>query len=349
MRNRWWVAVAVVVTLALLVAAGWWWRSLQQNDFQRAVSWAPSDAQRLTFTDWADVRRELGVTLSADSPTGDVAGFMSDAFDADLSSMSALPESTEVMHERFGFSPATLEWELLSQSGDGAVVLMRLPDDTDFEALADRLEELGFQRPDEEEGIWSGGADLLPRIGTLTPELQYLALDEDQRLVVSSDTLGYLDRALPDVIGGEGGLEGLDEVVDASGEPLAAALYDGEIACSRLAMGSASASDQDAADQLLAAAGEVDPLTGFAMSAQPGGDVRVVMSFEAEEQARTNADTRARLAQGPAPGQGGEFGDRFRLGRVSARGEVVTMRLAPREGSYVLSDLSSGPVLFATC
>jgi len=28
---------------------------------------------------------------------------------------------------------------------------------------------------------------------------------------------------------------------------------------------------------------------------------------------------------------------------------VVTMHLEPVEGAYVLSDLSSGPLLFATC
>ena len=34
---------------------------------------------------------------------------------------------------------------------------------------------------------------------------------------------------------------------------------------------------------------------------------------------------------------------------VVAQGAVVTMDLAPGEGEYLLSDLTSGPVLFATC
>ncbi len=75
----------------------------------------------------------------------------------------------------------------------------------------------------------------------------------------------------------------------------------------------------------------------------------MVLSFENDDQARTNADTRAVLASGPAPGQGGEFGDRFAVDTVTAEGSLVTMELDPREGEYVLSDLSSGPVLFATC
>ena len=58
---------------------------------------------------------------------------------------------------------------------------------------------------------------------------------------------------------------------------------------------------------------------------------------------------RSKLAAGPAPGQGGSFPERFSLGKVVASGRVVTMALKPVEGSFVLSDLSSGPVLFATC
>ena len=114
-------------------------------------------------------------------------------------------------------------------------------------------------------------------------------------------------------------------------------------------MSQADEVDQATAAELLDAAGEVNPLTAFALATQPDGHVLAVMSFETEDQARTNADTRAELASGPAPGQGGEFADRFALGEVTADGTVVTMDLEPVAGAFVLSDLSSGPVLFATC
>ena len=349
MRNRVLAGLVALVASALVVVGVLGWRVWQQNDFQRAVSLAPADAQRLTWTDWAGVRTTLGADLGPDSSPQQVGDFLDEAFDADLSPMSALLGSAETLHERFGFSPATLEWELLSQSDQGAVVIMQLPDETDMGAVADRFEQLGYQRPDSDTGVWTGGVDLLPTIGSLTPELQYLALDADQRLVVGSDTGAYLEQAMGTVTGDTGGVEGLDDVVDAVGEPLAAAVYDGPVVCSELAMGHADPADRDQAEQLVTAAGEVNPLTGFAMATQPSGDVRVAMSFETEEQARVNADSRAALAVGPAPGQGGEFTDRFELGRVTAEGEVVVMRLAPVEGSYLLSDLTSGPVLFATC
>lgn len=349
MRKRLVPILAVLVALALVVVAIQWWRGLRMSEFERAVSLAPAEAQRLSWTDWAGARRTLEVDLSAESSGADVDQFMADAFSADLSPMSALLESTPTMHEAYPFSPATLDWELFSQSDEGAAVLMRLSEDADLDAVADDLERLGYQRPEDEGGIWVGGIDLLARIGTLTPELQYLALDADDRLVVSSDSQNYLEQAMDNVTGDADPIEGLDDVVGALEEPLAAAVYDGPQACRSLAMGSAGASDRDQAAQLLEAAGEVSPMTGFAMGVEPGLGVRVAMSFETEEQARTNADTRAALASGPAPGQGGDFAERFRLGAVTAEGTLLTMELAPEDGEYVLSDLTSGPVLFATC
>ncbi|HEX6148872.1 hypothetical protein [Nocardioides sp.] len=346
------LCVVLLLVLAGVLGAVRWWQTSRQSDFQQALSVAPAGAQRVTYTDWAGIRRELGADVGAGSSTAAVAGFLDDAFEADLSPMSALLGSAEAMHEEYGFSPATLDWELLSQSEEGAAVVMRLPESTDLEATEERLEALGYQRPEEDGGVWIGGVDLLPTIGTVTPELQFLAIDADRRLVVGSDTEGYLEQAMETVTGDAGPMTGLDPVIDAvaaDGGPLAAAVYDGPQACSALAMGSADEADQDHARELIAAAGDVNPLTGFAMAVEPGLDVRVAMSFENEEQARTNADTRAVLAAGPAPGQGGDFTDRFRVGKVSADGSVVTMELEPREGEYVLSDLTSGPVLFATC
>ncbi len=138
-------------------------------------------------------------------------------------------------------------------------------------------------------------------------------------------------------------------MVGPTGSALSASVYGGDYTCSALAMGQADETDQEQAASLVAEAGEVNPVDGFSMSVQPDRRVRVVMAFETEDQARTNADTRAALAAGPAPGQGGDFGDRFSVDSVSADGRLVTMELVPEDGAYVLSDLSTGPVLFATC
>lgn len=344
------VAVVVVVLVAAAVVVGArWWGEAHRTELERAASYAPGDAQRLSWTDWAGVRRQVGADVDASSSAGAVGRFLDQGYDADLTSTSALVQSAPVLQERFGFSPASVEWELFSQSDAGAVVILRMPDDTDFDDLGSRLADIGFDRPSSEGGVWRGGEALLPEVGAnLTPELQYVALDADDGLVLTSDTAGYLDEVIDGL--GDGDLpDGMEEVIAGSGEPLSAAVYSGDYACSALAMSHADASDEEQADQLVEQAGDVDPVTGFAMAAQPGGDVRVVMSFADDDQARANADSRAKLAAGPAPGQGGDFSDRFSVRSVTADGSVVTLDLHPRDGAYVLSDLSTGPVLFATC
>lgn len=350
MRKRLTVALAVVLVGALVAAGLLWWRDAQRTDLQRAASLAPSNAERLSWTDWAGVRDEVGADLSASSSTNELGRFLDKGYDADLTSTSALLESASILHAKFGFSPATADWELFSQSTSGAVVMLHLPDSTDFDALADRLTDLGYTRPSSDTGVWRGGADLLGSIGAeLTPELQYIALDADDQLVLTSDTADYLARAVDDENGDGGVPDELATVADASEEPLSASVYAGDYTCSALAMGQADSTDQARAAELVQAAGEVNPVTGFAMSVQPNRHIRVVMSFENDDQAKTNADSRAVLAAGPAPGQGGDFTERFKVASVTADGSLVTMDLVPRAGAYVLSDLSTGPVLFATC
>ena len=353
MRKRLTIAVAVALVVALVAVTALlavrWWHDAHRTDLERAASYAPGDAQRLSWTDWAAVRDQVGAHLDGSSSGDQLQNFLDDAFDADLSSASALVQSAPVLQAHFGFSPATVDSELFSQSDQGAVVILAMPDGTDFDAIGDQLEESGFTRPKADDGVWTGGDTLLPTIGTdLTPELQYVALDADQHLVLTSDTADYLQQTLDD-LGDEDLPAGMQDTLAASGDPLTAAVYDGDYTCSALAMSQADPADQQEADQLVAQAGKVNPVTGFAMSVQPDGHVLVVLSFENDDQARTNADSRAVLAAGPAPGQGGDFGDRFSVESVTADGTLVTLDLKPRRDTYVFSDLSSGPVLFATC
>jgi hypothetical protein len=262
-------------------------------------------------------------------------------------------DSATVLQEAFGFSPADVDWELLAQSTAGSVLIAGLPDDLDADDLAEGFAGLGYERPSSDDGVWNGGEELVSRIsssngGSLSPQFQYLALDRDRHLLLASDSGPYLREAVSEV---DDDLDddGLRAVAGAVGEPLSAELYTGDFACKSLAMAQADEDDQSTGEQLVAAAGGVDPMAGFAMAAEPDRDVRVAMAFESDDQARRNADSRAELAAGPAPGQGGDFSDRFSLGPVTADGSVLTMELKPVDHSPVLSDLSTGPLLFATC
>ena len=344
--------VLLLLATAAVVGVRWWQRS-HRTDLEKALAYAPADTARYSWTDWGGVRRELGADLDDSSSAEDVEQFLSDGFDADLTSGSAMVESATVLQQAFGVSPADVEWELLAQGDIGSVLIAGLPDRLDVGELGDGLEALGYERPAEDDGVWSGGEELVARIsagngGSLSPQFQYLALDPDRHLLLASDNGPYLRDAV-------GGIDddldddGLSDVAAAVTEPLSAAVYTGDFACKSLAMAQADVDDQSTADQLVAQAGRVDPMTGFAMAVQADQEVTVAMAFETDDQARRNADSRAKLAAGPAPGQGGDFSERFALGPVTADGSVVRMELKPVDDSPVLSDLSTGPVLFATC
>ena len=110
-------------------------------------------------------------------------------------------------------------------------------------------------------------------------------------------------------------------------------MYDGDYACERLAMSQADDDAQAEADQLVEAAGGIHPLTGFAMGLLAGGDLRAVLEVEDADDAPDDAEARARLAAGPAPGQGGDFSDRFSVEGAGSEGRAITLDLRPEEGS----------------
>ena len=350
--TRWAGIGLVVVLLAVAAVVGYRaYRDATRTELQRALAWAPADSERFSWTDWAAVREELDSSVDDGSTGVEVSDFLGEGYDADLTSTTAMAESVEVLQDRFGISPATVSWELLSQSPGGSVLSLGVPHAFSFDDFTDTLADLGYARPDDETGVWVGGDELVAGIaegGSISPQYSHWAVDRDRHLVLASDDDAYLERAIGAVDDEQGGEEVADVAV-AAGTPLSAVLLDSEQACRGLAMSQADEVDQQTAADLVAAAGDISPLTGFALAARPDGDVLAAMSFESEDQARANADSRAELASGAAPGQGGGFADRFTLGEVKADGTVVTMELAPVEGASVLSDLSSGPVLFATC
>ena len=342
MSRRWRVAgaaaLAVVVAIALLVGVRAW-RGAHRSDLERALSFAPTDAQRYSWTDWAAVRRAVG--------TSSESALLSKGYDEDLTAGSSLTDSTDVLRRSFGISLARVDWELFAQSTSGAVVIVQVPGS--FDSIRDHLTEAGFAPPSSATGVWDGSS---VDVGAV-PELQYVALDESDHLVLTSDSDSYLRQRVDRL--GQGSLPGpVGDVVDRIGTPLSAEIYGGDYTCEKLAMSQAAPADAAQGDQLIASAGKVNPVLAFAMarsarsSGRPG-DVTVAMAFADHDQAVTNADTRATLAAGPAPGQGGTFPDRFTLGKVTASGPVVTLDLRPRPDSFVLSDLSTGPLLFATC
>jgi hypothetical protein len=353
--------VVVAVTLALVVvAAGAWfgWRAASRTSYEQALAWLPESTLRATWTDWAEVRSLAdGSGLDASSSTRDVSQFLSRAYDQDLTSTSAVVDSSYVMNRRYGFSPLDAEWEMYGQSRDGAVDVLKFGDSVDLEGVERNLRRLGYTPPGEGAGngeVWRGSADLVAGIDlSLTPVMQYVVVLPDEGVVLLSDNQEYAAASAAVVEGSEPGLDEVDGVpalAEAAGDPATAVLFASDFACEALGMAGADEDDQAVGDELIASAGGVSPLAGVVVAMQPDRSLVVGMHFEDGSQASDDLRPRVELASGDAPGQGGTFAERFRVVEAASDGNEIVMDLEPAADDLpLLSDLTQGPVLFASC
>ncbi len=349
--------------LVVVVAAGglFVWRWLGTTDYEHAVATMPASTLRATYTDWSQVRDQLdGTSLDDRSPAGEVSTFLDDAYRADLISTSAVYGSTYAMARQYGYSPLDATWEMFGQSREGAVVALRLPEGADFPGIERNLRTLGYEAPPDGAGagqVWEGSTDLVAQIdGSLTPVMQNVVVLEDEQLVLMSDNAAYASTSA-EVVGGDAASlsddsDAVGDLVGVAQEPVSAVLWASDFACSALSMASADEEDQAAAEQLVSDAGGVSPLSGLVMAQQADRSLVVGMHFEGSDQAEGNLRPRTDLASGEAVGQGGTFADRFEITRARSTGPNVVLDLEPSGDpaeSTLLSDLSQGPVLFATC
>ncbi|MGI9155132.1 MAG: hypothetical protein ACR2FG_00610 [Marmoricola sp.] len=340
------VVLAVVVFGALTIV-----HRLDRSPMQKALSLVPASSQRVGFTDWKKVRAQLK-PRGLGSSTG-IEAFMSKGYDSDLTSASSIDESAVPLQKKYGFSPVNADWEAYAQSRKGAVMVLQLPSDTDMSAIESNLHGLGYRRPSSDTGVWKGGIDLVAGIDpTITPELQYVVVDADKHLVLSSDTSSYAVAAAEVVTGKATSLgdSSVARLASRTPDTTAALVWADDFACTDLSMETAASDDRALADRLVSKAGGVDPLSGLLMSMRADRTVDVAMAFEDSRQARDNLRPRAQLVVGQAAGRSGSFADDFRLTRSRTAGSdvVLTLRARQKQG-FVLSELDSGPVLFATC
>lgn len=338
------VALLVVAAGAVVGYAVW----PRGGEMEQAVSRLPDSTLRVTWTDWAGIREELGAG-DVTGPEGDA--MLVEAGERDLSSASPTAGQHAQIEEVFGFDPLRSDWELLGQSRKGMVLLFRMPEDVDLGEIGDTAEEIGYDRPGEDAlsgGVWTGGADVLAATGLTAGELQHLAFLEDERLLLASDDAGYLEDAVPFAQGEEDGLD-VSELTAELDDPLAAVALASDYACEALAMTAADEGAQATAEELVEAAGGVSPLTGYLVALGSDGRMTVALDFESDDQAEADARSRPELAVAEDPGQMVAYPDVFEVRDARAEGSSVVIVAEPGEGAYPLSNLTQGPVLLAAC
>lgn len=352
------VVAALALTLAVALVVVVVWRLLAQpSAYEQAVSWLPKPTLRATYTAWPEVEKLAGGTsIGSASTQGQVSAFLNRAYDQDLTTTSAVSDSTYALMHKYGFSPLDAQWEIYGQSRQGAVDVIRLDSSVDMEGIEHHLRTLGYQAPSagsDSGGTWVGSADLVAQIdGSLSGVQQNVAVLVDERVVLMSDNPDYASRTA-DVVGGDEApvtdVGGVSDLASEASDPVSATLWASDFACADLSMSDADDQDKRVADDLVAKAGGINPLSGLVMAQQENRELIVGMHFESSEEASSNLQPRVDLASGEAPGQGGTFGERFKITKAEASGNNVVMHLRPRKRESLLSDISQGPVLFATC
>jgi len=349
------IVVALVVVAAALIGLHLW-REQHRTALEKAMALAPKDGQRYAWTDWDAVRRQRDATRAAASasPTtsgaSEVPGGVSDVL-SDATQSSALADVSAAFAKATGVRLDEIDWELLVgrplATGSGQVDLVHLPASVSPDSVRNALTRAGFSVPDQSDGVWDGSTTTA---GVASPLLSYAAVDESDHVLLLSDNGGYLTSVVAGLNSGGDLPDGIAQAVTAVGSPVAAEIYSGPYLCNALALSRSDPATEAQGNSLIAAAGEIDPVQGFALGLGSDGVVQVAMTFEDHNQAKANADSRSRLAAGPAAGQSeGSFTAMFHLGTVAAQNEVVTMQLHPTEQGLYADLLSGGPILFATC
>lgn len=353
--------LALLLVVGVTFAAVYAWRSLQRSSYEQAVLAMPGSTLRATYTDWSKVRAMAGGAKVAEGPTqARVDAFVLRAYDQDLTSTSALVDSTFAMADLYGFSALDASWEMFGQSEEGAVAVMRMPESVDLSAVEENLVDLGYAPPTGgagSDGVYEGTADLVAQIDpSLTPVLQNLVVLRDERVVLMSDATSYAESSAEAVLGDAPSLveetAGVEDLSELAADPVSAVLYASDFACEALSTATADEEDQVRAEQLVDQAGGVSPLAGLLLALEPDRSLQVGMYFESEDQAADDLEPRVELAAGEAVGQGGSFAERFQVASGEQSGQTIVLDLtpvAPRLDSFLLSDLSAGPLLFAAC
>ena len=349
------IGALVLVLVLVLVVAGLVVRErLSRSHLEEALRLVPASSLRVGFTDWDAVRRRLGAELG-DTPDREAVGdLVLQAYDTDFAAASSIDESAGALQETFGFGPAPAQWEAFAQGGNGAAMVLKVAEGSDFGVLADNLRAAGYDKPEEDEGVWEGGVDLVAGLDpTISPELQHVVLLEGPGLVVSSDDPEYAASAAKVAAGDSSSFFSVGGVADMAarlGDPVNAMVWGEDFACTDLAMSRADDDAQAEAKSRVREVGGVTPLAGLAMAMAPDRTLRVAAHFEDSDRARRNLRPRAELVVGEAIGRGGSISDTLELTSSKAVDSDVLLDLRPlTKTGYVLSAVYDGPVLFATC
>lgn len=343
------VYMVSILVIALALGGGWWAAALRPDarpPLTSALDVLPVRTNVVGFTDWAQVRRAVGLDTV---DTADERDELQDtSATRDLSTRSAIGRAVEEMHDVLGWSPADVEWETYGQDPGGAANVVRLDGSISFDTLRDKLRAAGYTQDGE---TWSVAKR------TVLPDItKVIALVPRQRLVVMSDVAARVPEVL-DVVHGRARSLASSRAAAGTAQALAGSdsllMQGGVLGCESTAVTGGEREEQ--AQAAIESAGSLEPYSfsgrgivdrgGSGFAAQ---QVVFAMAFDSAAVASEQARTRARLGSGPFIGRNGPTSETLRL--KSARADAATVRLAfAHDPDTDVFMTGTGPVLFAAC
>ena len=347
------LVLAPLVAIALAVSAGSW-ASGRAADPRPALSQAldalPRDTVVAGFTDWAGIRRSLG--LGAASTAAGRAALADDASLRDLTTRSVIGGFVEDMHDAYGWSAADLDWESYGRAPGGAAMVGRLSDGVSIDAVEKRLGRLGYTRSGD---VWSldstNGSSVGPELASTLGNLSFV---RDRRLVVAADRAGYVPDVLATIAGTTPSALSVRALADVAQSLVGsdtAVLQGRAFGCRATSFAQTDATVQAQARAALSRAGELTSPTFTGRGLTDGArrqSIRFVAAFGSPAEAAEQLRVRSALTTGPFIGRAGRIEDTLDLRDATADGTVTTLRFSvdPDIAAYMSGE---GPVLFAAC
>lgn len=345
------VLVPIVAISAALALGSW--ASGREPDTRSSLAASldvlPAGTRVAGFTDWAEIRRELGIAPGSTAAARDALS--SDASLRDLTTRSVLGGSIAPMHELYGWSAADLEWESYGESPAGAAMVARLVDSVSIDEIQSRLGRLGYSRDGE---VWTLDEAGSATVGTdLAGTLGQLAFVPRERLVVAARA-EFIPEVLDTIRGREASAlatRPLADVAAALGGSTTAVLQAGSFGCRATSLDDLGPAVRAQADAAIARSGVLATPTFTGRGLRGRGATQTISfaaAFGSPAQAASQLTVRTALAQGSFIGRSGQIEDTLELEDAKAEGSVATLSFTtdPARAAYMSGE---GPLLFAAC
>lgn len=344
-----------LVAVIVLVTSGWAASRTQpdaRTPLASAAELLAANTRAASFTDWAKVRSELGVSSFAGDAEREA--FIFRASEEDLSYRSLLEETALDMHTVYGWSPFNIDWEIYGQADDGALLSVGMGSGLSGSSVEARLREMGYT---ELDGIWSSTTDNRATVAPGQPtSLANIALLGGDRLILASDRLAYLRSALDRHRHNTRSFADVRSVRGVLAPLLGAAsavVLRSKDACEMSSLAEVTDAEKSQARNLVETLGPLAKMWHLGQglfTTTDGQKVRYAMEFGSAAEASQQVRIRRELTSGTIVGRVAQIEDfMVFIGARTSENTAILDFAVDESTNSALTEIGDGPMLFAAC